>query len=80
MVEAAEGSAGGEVPRTERTAEALERHEPVRRAGYISIVCYSYAIPFCRLTNLGADTSFYGSIAVGTPAVAYNVILDTGSS
>ncbi|TFK84827.1 acid protease [Polyporus arcularius HHB13444] len=32
------------------------------------------------LTNQGADTSFYGSIAVGTPPVAYNVILDTGSS
>ena len=32
VVEAAEGSAGGEVPRTERTPEALERHEPVRRA------------------------------------------------
>ena len=34
VVEAAEGSAGGEVPRTERTAEALERHEPVRCANH----------------------------------------------
>ncbi|KAI8996627.1 acid protease [Trametes punicea] len=32
------------------------------------------------LTNQNADSSFYGSIAVGTPAISYNVILDTGSS
>ncbi|TBU30161.1 aspartic peptidase domain-containing protein [Dichomitus squalens] len=35
---------------------------------------------FNLLTNQGADSSFYGSIAVGTPAVSYDVILDTGSS
>ncbi|RDX53986.1 acid protease [Lentinus brumalis] len=27
-----------------------------------------------------ADSSFYGSIAAGTPPISYNVILDTGSS
>ncbi|ESK94875.1 aspartic peptidase a1 [Moniliophthora roreri MCA 2997] len=32
------------------------------------------------LVNQNADSSFYGSIAVGTPAVSYDVILDTGSS
>lgn len=32
------------------------------------------------LTNQNADSSFYGSIAVGTPAISYDVILDTGSS
>ncbi|TFK47449.1 acid protease [Heliocybe sulcata] len=32
------------------------------------------------LTNQGADSDYYGSIAIGTPAVSYNVILDTGSS
>ncbi|KAF9266781.1 acid protease [Marasmius fiardii PR-910] len=32
------------------------------------------------LVNQDLDSSFYGSIAVGTPAVSYNVILDTGSS
>ncbi|KAI0684483.1 aspartic peptidase domain-containing protein, partial [Cerioporus squamosus] len=32
------------------------------------------------ITNQNADSSFYGSIAVGTPAISYNVILDTGSS
>ncbi|GBE86151.1 Aspartic protease [Sparassis crispa] len=32
------------------------------------------------LVNQDADSDFYGSIAVGTPPVSYNVILDTGSS
>ncbi|KAI0741353.1 acid protease [Daedaleopsis nitida] len=32
------------------------------------------------LTNQNADSSFYGSIAVGTPAISFDVILDTGSS
>ncbi|KAI0691707.1 aspartic peptidase domain-containing protein, partial [Earliella scabrosa] len=32
------------------------------------------------LTNQRFDTSFFGSIAVGTPPIAFNVILDTGSS
>ncbi|RDX49668.1 acid protease [Lentinus brumalis] len=32
------------------------------------------------LTNQNADSSFYGSIAAGTPPISYNVILDTGSS
>ncbi|KAI0753747.1 acid protease [Fomes fomentarius] len=32
------------------------------------------------LTNQEADSDFYGSIAVGTPPVSFNVILDTGSS
>ncbi|KAG8735155.1 hypothetical protein FRC12_018198 [Ceratobasidium sp. 428] len=30
------------------------------------------------LVNRGTDSSYYGSIAVGTPPVAFNVILDTG--
>ncbi|KAI0057208.1 acid protease [Artomyces pyxidatus] len=32
------------------------------------------------LTDQNADSSYFGSLAVGTPPVAYNVILDTGSS
>ena len=32
------------------------------------------------LINQGGDVSFYGTIAVGTPAVPFNVILDTGTS
>jgi cathepsin D len=32
------------------------------------------------LTNQNADSSYYGSLAIGTPPVSYNVILDTGSS
>ncbi|KAL6299535.1 aspartic peptidase domain-containing protein [Sparassis latifolia] len=32
------------------------------------------------LVNQGADADFYGSIAVGTPPVSFNVILDTGSA
>ncbi|KAF5343829.1 hypothetical protein D9757_013918 [Collybiopsis confluens] len=33
-----------------------------------------------QIVNQNADASFFGSIAVGTPPVAYDVILDTGSS
>ncbi|EIM86445.1 aspartic peptidase A1 [Stereum hirsutum FP-91666 SS1] len=32
------------------------------------------------LVNQNADSSYIGSIAIGTPAVAYDVILDTGSA
>ncbi|PCH44056.1 acid protease [Wolfiporia cocos MD-104 SS10] len=32
------------------------------------------------LTNQDADSSFFGSLAVGTPPVSFDVILDTGSS
>ncbi|KZV65093.1 aspartic peptidase A1 [Peniophora sp. CONT] len=32
------------------------------------------------MVNQNADTTYYGSLAVGTPAVAYNVVLDTGSA
>lgn len=33
-----------------------------------------------KLINVDADSSYIGSLAVGTPPTAYNVILDTGSS
>jgi hypothetical protein len=32
------------------------------------------------LANQNGDSSFFGSLAIGTPPVSYNVILDTGSS
>ncbi|KAI0313250.1 aspartic peptidase domain-containing protein, partial [Amylostereum chailletii] len=35
---------------------------------------------FNALGNQDSDRSYYGSIAVGTPPVAYDVILDTGSA
>ncbi|KII87254.1 hypothetical protein PLICRDRAFT_112830 [Plicaturopsis crispa FD-325 SS-3] len=33
-----------------------------------------------QMVNQGADSSYYGSLAIGTPPVSYNVILDTGSA
>lgn len=35
---------------------------------------------FNMLVNQNLDSSYFGSIAVGTPPVAYDVILDTGSA
>ncbi|KAG2142916.1 aspartic peptidase domain-containing protein [Suillus bovinus] len=32
------------------------------------------------ITDQGYDSSYYGSLAIGTPAVSFDVILDTGSS
>jgi len=32
------------------------------------------------LANQNADSSYYGTVAIGTPAVSYNVVMDTGSS
>jgi len=38
------------------------------------------ATGFNLITNQNADSSFFGSVAIGTPPVSYDVILDTGSA
>lgn len=32
------------------------------------------------MTNQNADSSYFGTVAIGTPSVSFNVILDTGSA
>jgi cathepsin D len=41
---------------------------------------YSALIWSTRITNQNADSSFFGSLAIGTPPMPFNVILDTGSA
>lgn len=41
------------------------------------LVLQVFSLSSCRLIKL---RSFFGSVAVGTPPVAYDVILDTGSA
>ncbi|KAI0369096.1 acid protease [Pilatotrama ljubarskyi] len=58
----------------------LKSQKEILEAKYSSNPQRKRASGFNLLTNQNADSSFYGSIAVGTPAISYNVILDTGSS
>jgi Eukaryotic aspartyl protease len=41
---------------------------------------YSALIWSTRITNQNADSSFFGSLTIGTPPMPFNVILDTGSA
>ncbi|KAI0640743.1 acid protease [Trametes meyenii] len=70
--------------RTQRNATEfsswLKSQKEILEAKYSSSSQKKRASGLNLLTNQNADSSFYGSIAVGTPAMSYNVILDTGSS
>lgn len=50
------------------------------RVNLLCIIILIHTCLFPRLVNQNADSSYIGSIAIGTPAVAYDVILDTGSA
>ncbi|KAM5537642.1 hypothetical protein V8D89_008720 [Ganoderma adspersum] len=68
-------------PQRNTTDEWLQFHRDAVVAKYgLSSGQRKRASGFNLLSNQDADVSFYGSIAVGTPPVAFNVILDTGSS
>ena len=60
------------------TPETKLRNEFVRTQFFYT--SYSALIWSTRITNQNADSSFFGSLAVGTPPVSFNVILDTGSA
>ncbi|EJF59592.1 acid protease [Dichomitus squalens LYAD-421 SS1] len=58
----------------------LQRDAVVAKYGIGKSAQQKRASGYNLLGNQDGDASFYGSIAVGTPPVGYNVILDTGSS
>ncbi len=80
MAERATGLAEVQVRRRGREHKARERVEPVRPSSTSLACALAHDSDSFRLTNQNADSSFYGSIAAGTPPISYNVILDTGSS
>ncbi|KAI0028325.1 aspartic peptidase domain-containing protein [Vararia minispora EC-137] len=64
----------------ERTAEWLQREKLKLETKYGSPAARKRSSGYNMLVNQDTDSSYYGSIAVGTPATAYDVILDTGSA
>ena len=76
------------------TAQTWYRNKSVRKAkaGRVAdphVILYSltnqnsdsrYADYHVRFSPFDLASSFFGSLAIGTPPVSYNVILDTGSS
>lgn len=68
-------------PQRDSSDDYLKLHKDAVAAKYgLSSGQQKRASGLNLLVNQDADVSFYGSIAVGTPPVAFNVILDTGSS
>jgi cathepsin D len=74
------------IPLTRRQALAKREHDPAWAKSQADWLKYKWggggsskrASGVNDLVNKGTDSSYYGSIAVGTPPVAFNVILDTG--
>ncbi|KAF8074696.1 aspartic peptidase A1 [Lyophyllum atratum] len=64
----------------EEWGEWAKAHKIKLAAKYGSDEAQKRSVGTNLISNQNQDSSFFGSLAIGTPPVSYNVILDTGSA